>query len=305
MASGARIIDGQETAQEILEDVRDQIHNLSEQHRLTVTLAFVVVGDNPATLQLIANKKARAEEAGLRTQLHTLPADTADDEVITVIDGLNNDPSVNGILIQHHLPRYHDARRLIEAVSPAKDVDGFHPINAGLLATDAPAFVPCDALAGVHLLKDCVESRPVGWHAVVVGDTYRTGRPAARLLLTERCTVTMAHEDTRDLDEICRQADVLVAATNRAGMIRARHVKPGAAVIDLGRSRITVNDSLQIVGDVRFDEVRDVAGWITPVPGGIGPTAVAMLMRNVVAACRRQNRPVIERAESRGPRYAG
>jgi len=300
MASGARILEGQRTAEEILRDVHQQVHDLDENHRLVPCLALVVVGDNPATLQLIANKKARAEEAGLRTQLHTLPTDASDSEVITVIDGLNNDSAVNGILIQHHLPRYRDARRLIEAVSPAKDVDGFHPANAGLLATDVPTFVPCDALAGVHLVKEYVEPRPVGWHAVVVGDTHRTGRPAARLLLGERCTVTIAHEDTRDLTDVCRQADILVAATNRAGMIRAAHVKPGAAVIDLGRSRITVNDELRIVGDVRFDEVSEVAGWITPVPGGIGPVAVAMLMNNVIIACRRQNR-----LDAKGPRNAG
>ncbi|MBB4266572.1 bifunctional 5,10-methylenetetrahydrofolate dehydrogenase/5,10-methenyltetrahydrofolate cyclohydrolase [Roseospira visakhapatnamensis] len=300
MARGARILEGEHTAQEILRDVRQQVRDLDDEHRLTVTLAFVVVGDNPATLQLIANKKARAEDAGLRTELHTLPADTADGEVITVIDGLNHDPGVHGILIQHHMPRYRDARRLIEAVDPAKDVDGFHTANAGLLATDVPAFVPCDALAGVHLLKEHVDPRPVGWHAVVVGDTHRTGRPSARLLLGERCTVTIAHEDTRDLADICKQADILFAATNRAGMIRAHHVKPGAAVFDLGRSRITVNGELRIVGDVRFDEVREVAGWVTPVPGGLGPVAVAMLMRNVVTACRRQ-----KRLDARGARHAG
>lgn len=305
MTSGARIVEGQHTAQEILDDVHQQVRHLDEEHRLTVTLAFVVVGDNPATLQLIANKKARAEEAGLRTQLHTLPADTSDGEVITVIDGLNHDSGVHGILVQHHLPRYRDARRLIEAVDPSKDVDGFHTANAGLLATDVPTFVPCDALAGVHLFKHYVEPRPVGWHAVVVGDTHRTGRPAARLLLGERCTVTIAHEDTRDLAEVCAKADILFAATNRAGMIRAQHVKPGAVVIDLGRSRITVNGELRIVGDVRFDEVRAVAGWVTPVPGGIGPVAVAMLMRNVVIACRRQNRLDANRLDAKGARHGG
>ncbi|WP_299437035.1 tetrahydrofolate dehydrogenase/cyclohydrolase catalytic domain-containing protein [uncultured Rhodospira sp.] len=290
MATGARVIEGQATAREMLWDVHQDVRDLHSEHRLTVTLAIVVVGNDPNTLRLIENKTARAEEAGVRAQLHTLPADTTDPEVITVIDGLNNDDSVHGILVQHYMPRYRDARRLIEAVDPRKDVDGFHTRNAGLLANDVPAFVPCEALAGVHLLKTFVESRPIGWHAVVVGDTHRTGRPMARLLLGERCTVTIAHEDTRDLTEICSQADILIAATNRAGMIRARHVKPGAAVIDLGRSRVTVNDELRIVGDVRFDEVREVAGWVTPVPGGVGPVAIAMLMRNVVTACRRQNR---------------
>jgi methylenetetrahydrofolate dehydrogenase (NADP+)/methenyltetrahydrofolate cyclohydrolase len=290
MAGGARVIEGQPTARDMLWEVHQAVRDLNTEHRLTVTLALVVVGDDANTLRLIENKKARAEEAGLRTQLYTLPTDTTDAEVITVIDGLNHDDAVHGILVQHYLPRYRDARRLIEAIDPSKDVDGFHTSNAGLLANDAPAFVPCEALAGIHLLKTVVESRPVGWHAVVVGDTHRTGRPTARLLLNERCTVTVANEDTRDLAEICRQADILVAATNRAGMIRARHVKPGAAVIDLGRSRVTVNDELRIVGDVRFDEVREVAGWITPVPGGVGPVAIAMLMRNVVTACRRQNR---------------
>ncbi|MBB4287883.1 bifunctional 5,10-methylenetetrahydrofolate dehydrogenase/5,10-methenyltetrahydrofolate cyclohydrolase [Roseospira goensis] len=290
MASGARVIEGHATAREMLREVHQAVHDLSEEHRLTVTLAIVVVGQDAATLRLIENKKARAEEAGVRTQLHTLPQETSDEEIITVIDGLNHDGSVHGILVQHYLPRYRDARRLIEAVDPAKDVDGFHTRNAGLLANDVPAFVPCEALAGIHLIKRFVEPRPVGWHAVVVGDTHRTGRPAARLLLSERCTVTVCNEDTRDLADISGQADILVAATNRAGMIRARHVKPGAAVVDLGRSRITVNDELRIVGDVRFDEVREVAGWVTPVPGGVGPVAIAMLMRNVVTACRRQNR---------------
>jgi methylenetetrahydrofolate dehydrogenase (NADP+)/methenyltetrahydrofolate cyclohydrolase len=290
MASGAHVIEGQPMAREMLRDVHQAVHDLQENHRLTVTLAFVVIGEDANTLRLIENKKARAEEAGVRTQLHTLPAESSDGEVTTVIEGLNHDDSVHGILVQHYLPRYRDARRLIEAVDPRKDVDGFHTSNAGLLANDVPAFVPCEALAGVHLIKHAVDPRPIGWHATVVGDTHRTGRPAARLLLNERCTVTITNEDTRDLAEVCRQADILVAATNRAGMIRARHVKPGAAVIDLGRSRITVNDELRIVGDVRFDEVREVAGWVTPVPGGVGPVAIAMLMGNVVTACRRQNR---------------
>ncbi|KAA5604332.1 bifunctional methylenetetrahydrofolate dehydrogenase/methenyltetrahydrofolate cyclohydrolase [Roseospira marina] len=290
MTSGARIIEGHDIAREMLRDVHGDVHDLSEVHRITATLAMVVVGDDANTLRLIENKRKRAEEAGVRIQLHTLPQETSDDEVITVIEGLNNDNQVHGILIQHYLPRYRDARRLIEAVDPAKDVDGFHTRNAGLLANDAPAFVPCEALAGVHLIKHFVEARPIGWRALVVGDTHRTGRPAARLLLNDRCTVTIANEDTRDLPEISRQADILIAATNRAGMIRPQHVKPGAAVIDLGRSRVTVNDELRIVGDVRFDEVREVAGWVTPVPGGVGPVAIAMLMRSVVTACRRQNR---------------
>lgn len=290
MTSGARVIEGHETARDMLRDVHQEVHDIREDHRLTVTLAIVVVGDDANTLRLIDNKKARAEEAGVKVRQHTLPAETTDAEVSTVIDGLNHDDSVHGIMVQHHMPRYRDARRLIEAVDPGKDVDGFHTRNAGLLANDVPAFVPCEAVAGVHLIKQMVDPRPVGWHAVVVGDTHRTGRPAARLLLGERCTVTIAHEDTRDLAEVCRQADILVAATNRAGMIRARHVKPGAAVIDLGRSRITVNDELRIVGDVRLDEVRETAGWVTPVPGGVGPVAIAMLMGNVVLACRRQNR---------------
>ncbi|WP_170294924.1 bifunctional 5,10-methylenetetrahydrofolate dehydrogenase/5,10-methenyltetrahydrofolate cyclohydrolase [Roseospira navarrensis] len=290
MPKGARVIEGHEVARDMLREVHHDILELSEVHRLTTTLAIVVVGDDFNTLRLIQNKCQRAEDAGVRVQLHTLPPETSDDEVITVIEGLNHDERVHGILVQHYLPRYRDARRLIEAVDPVKDVDGFHTRNAGLLANDAPAFVPCEALAGMHLIKQFVDARPIGWHACVVGDTHRTGRPAARLLLNERCTVTIANEDTRDLAEVSRQADILIAATNRAGMIRPRHVKPGAAVIDLGRSRVTVNDELRIVGDVRLDAVREVAGWVTPVPGGVGPVAVAMLMRNVVTACRRQNR---------------
>ncbi len=290
MGSGAVVIEGQEAARDILRDVHEAVHDLREGHRLTVTLAFVVVGDDANTLRLIETKRQRAEDIGIRVQAHTLPPESTDAEVMTVIEGLNHDDQIHGIMVQHYMPRYRDARRLIEAIDPAKDVDGFHTRNAGLLASDVPAFVPCEALAGVHLIKHVVEPRLVGWHAVVVGDTHRTGRPAARLLLNEGCTVTIAHEDTRDLAEVTRQADIMVAATNRAGMIRARHVKPGAAVIDLGRSRITVNDELRIVGDVRLDEVIQVAGWVTPVPGGVGPVAIAMLMGNVVLACRRQNR---------------
>jgi methylenetetrahydrofolate dehydrogenase (NADP+)/methenyltetrahydrofolate cyclohydrolase len=290
MTKGAHVIEGQDIARDLIRDVHRDVAAIGDMHRLTVNLAIVVVGNDFNTLRLIQNKCLRAEDAGIRIHLHTLPPETSDDEVITVIEGLNHDSVINGILIQHHMPRYRDARRLIEAVDPAKDVDGFQTRNAGLLANDVPAFVPCEALAGVHLIKHFVDARPIGWHATVVGDTHRTGRPAARLLLNERCTVTIAHEDTRDLADVTRQADILIAATNRAGMIRARHVKPGAAVIDLGRSRVTVNDDLRIVGDVRLDEVREVAGWVTPVPGGVGPVAIAMLMRNVVTACRRQNR---------------
>lgn len=255
-------------------------------------LAVVLVGDNPASQIYVRNKMRQTVEAGMRSFDHTLPASTSQEELLALIADLNADPQVDGILVQLPLPPQIDAQTVIEAIDPAKDVDGFHPVNAGRLLTGAPGFVPCTPL-GCLLLIESVRPDLAGLDAVVVGRSNIVGKPMAQLLLRRSCTVTIAHSKTRDLPELCRRADILVAAVGQPELVRGGWVKPGAIVIDVGISRVPDPEAgegrTRIVGDVAFAEAAEVAAAITPVPGGVGPMTIACLLRNTLeAACLRR-----------------
>jgi methylenetetrahydrofolate dehydrogenase (NADP+)/methenyltetrahydrofolate cyclohydrolase len=260
-------------------------------------LAVVLVGDNPASQIYVRNKMRQTVEAGMRSFDHALCASTTQDELLALVAKLNADPDVDGILVQLPLPPQIDAQAIIEAIDPAKDVDGFHPVNAGRLLTGTPGFVPCTPL-GCLLLLHSVLPDLTGLDAVVIGRSAIVGKPMAQLLTKENCTVTVAHSRTRNLPEVCRRADVLVAAVGRPEMVRGGWLKPGVTVIDVGINRVpnpaAGEGKTRIVGDVAFAEAVQVAGAITPVPGGVGPMTIACLLRNTLeAACRRRGLPPV------------
>jgi methylenetetrahydrofolate dehydrogenase (NADP+) / methenyltetrahydrofolate cyclohydrolase len=260
-------------------------------------LAVVLVGDNPASQIYVRNKMRRTVEAGMRSFDHALCASTTQDELLALVAKLNANPDVDGILVQLPLPPQIDAQAIIEAIDPAKDVDGFHPVNAGRLLTGTSGFVPCTPL-GCLLLLHSVLPDLTGLDAVVIGRSAIVGKPMAQLLIKENCTVTVAHSRTRNLPEVCRRADVLVAAVGRPEMVRGGWLKPGVTVIDVGINRVpnpaAGEGKTRIVGDVAFAEAVQVAGAITPVPGGVGPMTIACLLRNTLeAACRRRGLPSV------------
>jgi len=247
----------------------------------------VLVGEDPASQVYVRSKGKQTQEAGMNSFEHKLSPDTSQADLLALIDTLNNDPKVHGILVQLPLPKQIDEQSVIDAIDPAKDVDGFHVINAGRLATGGKAMVPCTPLGCLMLLQDRLGDLS-GMEAVIVGRSNIVGKPMAQLLLGANCTVTVAHSRTRDLAGVCRRADILVAAVGRPEMIKGDWVKPGAAVIDVGINRIDAGgDKPKLVGDVDFAGAYEIAGGITPVPGGVGPMTIAVLLRNtVVAACR-------------------
>ena len=246
----------------------------------------MLVGENPASAVYVRNKSKQTIEAGMRSFDHRLPDTVSESELLALVEKLNADPAVHGILIQLPLPRQIDSQRVLAAVDPAKDVDGFHPMNAGRLSTGLPALTPCTPLGCVMLAKT-VHASLEGLEAVVVGRSNIVGKPLLQLLLNENATVTVAHSKTRDLPAVCRRADILFAAVGRPEMVRGDWIKPGATVIDVGINRVPGADGKsRIVGDVAFAEAAEVAGAITPVPGGVGPMTIACLLVNTVrAAC--------------------
>jgi methylenetetrahydrofolate dehydrogenase (NADP+)/methenyltetrahydrofolate cyclohydrolase len=247
-------------------------------------LAVVLVGEDPASQVYVRNKGRRTAEAGMRSIEHKLPAATSEAELLAVVARLNADPGVDGILVQLPLPPQIDAAKVIETIDPAKDVDGFHPVNVGRLAAGQDALVPCTPLGSLMLLKS-VRPDLSGLEAVVVGRSNIVGKPMAQLLLAESCTVTVAHSRTRDLPAVCRRADILVAAVGRPEMIRGGWIKPGATVIDVGINRVAgEGGKSRLVGDVVFAEAEKIAGAITPVPGGVGPMTIACLLHNTLKA---------------------
>jgi methylenetetrahydrofolate dehydrogenase (NADP+)/methenyltetrahydrofolate cyclohydrolase len=290
----AKIIDGKMYAAELRGKVADAVHRLARDRGIVPGLAVVLVGDNPASQIYVGSKKKMTVAAGMRSFDHTLPERTSEAELLKLIGRLNTDPVVSGILVQLPLPRHIDSQKVLATIDPAKDVDGFHPVNAGRLATGLPALVPCTPLGCIMLVKT-VQPSLEGLDAVVVGRSNIVGKPLVQLLLRENATVTIAHSKTHDLPAVCRRADLLFAAIGRAGTIRGDWVKPGAVVIDVGINRITVDGKTRIVGDVAFAEVAQVASAITPVPGGVGPMTIACLMLNTLrAACALANVPVPE-----------
>ncbi|MCH7542101.1 MAG: bifunctional methylenetetrahydrofolate dehydrogenase/methenyltetrahydrofolate cyclohydrolase FolD [Proteobacteria bacterium] len=284
----ARIIDGKAFAARLRAEIAVKAEAIKAGHDIVPGLATVLVGENPASEIYVRAKSKAAKAAGMLSFAHNLPEETRETELLALIDRLNGDDTVNGILVQLPLPGHISAQAVIAAVDPAKDVDGFHPVNAGRLVTGAGGgFVPCTPQGCMMLLKS-VRRDLTGLKALVAGRSNIVGKPMASLLLGENCTVTMAHSRTRDLAEECRQADILIAAVGRPRLIKGAWIKPGATVIDVGFSRIeSARGETLLVGDVQFAEAVKVAGAITPVPGGVGPMTIACLLRNtLIAACR-------------------
>ena len=282
----AKRIDGKAFAQGLRERVGAAVSSLQRDHGLTPGLAVVLVGEDPASQVYVRNKGKQTLEAGMKSFEHKLPDTTSETELLGLIDQLNADPDVHGILVQLPLPDQIDSHAVINAINPDKDVDGFHLINVGRLSTGAAGLVPCTPFGCLMLLKDELGDLS-GKNAVVVGRSNIVGKPMAALLLAESCTVTIAHSRTQDLAGVCREADILVAAVGRPEMIPGDWVKPGATVIDVGINRIEGEEGkTRLVGDVDYASAEAVAGAITPVPGGVGPMTIACLLRNTVqAAC--------------------
>ena len=291
----AALIDGKVYAEGLRARVAAAVAQLSGKG-VTPGLAVVLVGENAASQVYVRNKALQTTQAGMRSFDHKVPASISEADLLALVARLNTDPDVDGILVQLPLPSHVDTQKVITAVDPAKDVDGFHPINAGRLMTGVPGLVPCTPLGCVMLIRS-VRPDIAGVEAVVVGRSNIVGKPVGQLLLNANCTVTTAHSRTRDLPGVCRRADILVAAVGRPEMIRGSWIKPGAIVIDVGINRVAdaASGKTRLVGDVAFDEAKAVAGAITPVPGGVGPMTIACLLRNTVeAACRRRGLPVPE-----------
>ena len=284
--SDPKIIDGKAFAQDLRARVAGAVKALAE-GGLVPGLAVVLVGENPASQVYVRNKAKQTAECFMRSFEHKLPDTTGQAELLALVAKLNADPAVHGILVQLPLPKQIDPQAVIDAIDPAKDVDGFHVINAGKLATGGRGLVPCTPLGCLMLIKSRVGELS-GRRAVVLGRSNIVGKPMAQLLLAENCTVTIAHSKTRDLPAECRRAEIVVAAVGRAEMVRGDWIAPGAVVIDVGINRVPTPDGkTRLVGDVAFAEAYPHAGAITPVPGGVGPMTIAVLLRNtVVAACR-------------------
>lgn len=285
----AKLIDGKEFAAGLRSRVAAQVRALKENHNLTPGLAVVLVGEDPASLIYVGNKTKLTEEVGMKSVRHTLPAETSQKQLLTLVEGLNADPTIHGILVQLPLPDQIDEAAVLAAVDPAKDVDGFHVINAGKLSTGARGLVPCTPLGCLMLIKDVLGDDLSGKRALVIGRSNIVGKPMAQLLLAENCTVTIAHSRTGDLAGEAARADILVAAVGRARMVRQDWIKEGAVVIDVGMNRLPPDEpgkNGKLCGDVDFDGAKQVAGAITPVPGGVGPMTIACLLQNTVtAAC--------------------
>ncbi|MDU0341259.1 bifunctional methylenetetrahydrofolate dehydrogenase/methenyltetrahydrofolate cyclohydrolase FolD [Bosea rubneri] len=280
MPAQARIIDGKAAAAELRAGIGREVAAIKAAKGLVPGLHVVLVGDDPASRVYVASKEKLAAEIGMNSVAHRLPAETTEAELLAKIAALNADDAVDGILVQLPLPKHIDTGRIIDAIDPAKDVDGLHPINAGLLAGGKNGLVPCTPLGCMLLLKQTLPSLS-GLDAVVVGRSELVGRPVAQLLLQADCTVTIAHSRTRNLAEVVRRADIVVAAVGRPLMIKGDWLKPGATVIDVGINRMPDG---KLAGDVDFAEAATVAGAITPVPGGVGPMTIACLLRNTLTA---------------------
>ncbi len=282
----ASVIDGKVIAAKLREDVAAEVARLKRDHNLTPGLAVVLIGNDPASEVYVGSKTKQTHAAGMNSFEHKLSADTPQADVLALIDKLNRDPSVHGILVQLPLPKGLDANTIVNAIDPAKDVDGLHPVNAGRLASGLPALTPCTPL-GCIILAKTVHASLEGMNAIVLGRSNLVGRPLVQLLLNENATVTIAHSRTRDLPALCREADLVFAAVGRPEMVKRDWIKPGATVIDVGINRLPgEGGKSRLVGDVAYAEAMEVAGAVTPVPGGVGQMTVACLLVNTVrAAC--------------------
>lgn len=273
----AKIIDGKAIAARICEELKAKVADLTAAGKQP-GLAVIIVGNNPASRVYVNNKKKKCAELGIYSEEHALVESVTEAELLGLIDRLNQDPKIHGILVQLPLPGHLNEQLILDRISPAKDVDGFHPVNVGRMLIGLPGILPCTPAGVMELIKE-TGINIAGKECVVVGRSNIVGKPQAILLLREHGTVTVCHSRTKDLGEVCRRADILVVAVGKAELITGEMVKPGAVVIDVGMNR---NEAGKLVGDVQFDSVAQIAGWITPVPGGVGPMTIAMLMRNTV-----------------------
>ena len=281
----SHIIDGKQLANLVVEEVAQETRAFQAAHGIKPGLAVVIVGDDPASHVYVRNKVKRATEAGFTSIRQDLTADCSQQELLSVIQMLNQDEQVHGILVQLPLPKHINEKDIIAAIDPDKDVDGFHPLNVGALATGQAELIPCTPL-GCKIMLETVSKDLSGKHAVVIGRSNIVGKPMAALLLQANCTVTIAHSRTQNIEEICAKADILVAAVGMPELVKASWVKPGAIVIDVGINAIERDGQRKLVGDVDFADVAPIAGAITPVPGGVGPMTIACLMKNTLVAAR-------------------
>ncbi|WP_417668123.1 bifunctional methylenetetrahydrofolate dehydrogenase/methenyltetrahydrofolate cyclohydrolase FolD [Roseibium sp.] len=292
--SEARIIDGKAIAASVRDEIANRAAALIEESGVRPGLAVVLVGEDPASQVYVRNKEATAEACGFHSVKHTMPASAPEADLLNLVETLNNDPAIHGILVQLPLPGHIDESKVLRLIKPEKDVDGFHPVNVGLLTSGEmdSALVPCTPAGSLVLLKRTLGDTLAGQNAVVIGRSNIVGKPMASLLLQESCTVTIAHSRTRDLPSVVRAADIVVAAVGRPEMVKGDWIKPGATIIDVGINRIPAPErgegKTRLVGDVAFQEAVGHAGAITPVPGGVGPMTIAMLMANTLTAARRQ-----------------
>jgi methylenetetrahydrofolate dehydrogenase (NADP+) / methenyltetrahydrofolate cyclohydrolase len=282
----ARIIDGKAAAERLTAEVRAKVSERVAADRSTPGLAVVLVGENAASQVYVRNKRKTTDGVGMRSFAYDLPSNVSEAELLTLVDRLNADPAVNGILVQLPLPAQINVERVIERIDPRKDVDGFHPYNIGRLVLKMPTLRPCTPYGCMRLLETTGETL-VGKHAVIIGQSNIVGRPMALELLMTRCTVTICHSATRDLPSVVRQADIVVAAVGKPHFVHGDWIKEGAIVVDVGINR---NAEGKLVGDVDFATAREHAGWITPVPGGVGPMTIAMLLANTLRAAELQDR---------------
>lgn len=281
----SKIIDGKQVSADVKAKIAEETAALKEEKGIEVGLAVVIVGDDPASKVYVRNKKLACEAVGFKSFEYALPEETTEQQLLGLIDTLNNDPKVNGILVQLPLPKHLDDKVIIDNIKAEKDVDAFHPVNVGKIMIGDYSFLPCTP-AGVMELIHSTGIEVSGKQCVVIGRSNIVGKPMAMLLLHESGTVTICHSKTKDLKEICAQADILVAAVGRAKMVTAEYIKEGAVVIDVGMNR---DENGKLCGDVDFEDCKDKAGYITPVPGGVGPMTIAMLMRNTLTAAKQQN----------------
>ena len=284
----SKIIDGKQFADDLCEKLKTEVATLQKQHNLSPCIAVVLVGEDPASQVYVRNKVRRCEQLGIKSIEHRLSPDTSEADLLALIDELNNDSAIHGILVQLPVPDQINDKAVLAAISPKKDVDGFHIENVGAMAVGENQMVPCTPLGSLMMLQDRLGDLS-GKHAVVIGRSNIVGKPMATLLLQQSCTVTIVHSRTVDIQSICRQADILVAAVGIPNFVKADWVKEGAVIIDVGINRIEVDGKSRLVGDVDFDDVQSKVSAITPVPGGVGPMTIACLMYNTVAAAKMQN----------------
>lgn len=286
--SQARIIDGKAVAAEVRADIKGKVEAMKSQHGFTPGLAVVLVGEDPASQVYVRNKGQQTKEVGMNSIEHKLPAETSEADLLALVQSLNNDPSINGILVQLPLPKHVNAEKVLNTIDPEKDVDGFHPVNVGRLWVGEQALVPCTPTGSLILAKS-VQPNLSGLDAVVIGRSNIVGKPMAALLLRENCTVTVAHSRTKDIAAVCRKADLVVAAVGIPEFVKGDWIKPGAIVIDVGINRVEVpGGKAKLKGDVAYEEAAAIAGAITPVPGGVGPMTIACLLKNTLQAAQMQ-----------------